>query len=311
MIDFGHTSVMLNECIDMLNIKPGGVYLDGTIGGAGHSYEIAKRLDGGRLIGVDQDAAALAHSEKKLAEFGGTVKLVRANFSEAEYICEQAGVSGFDGILLDLGVSSYQLDEPMRGFSYNNDATLDMRMDDRQKLSAYEVVNEYSENELARVISEFSEERWAVRIAQFIVNERGLNPIKTTRELGAVILKAIPKSAREDGPHPAKRTFQAIRIEVNNELGILEESVKNLTDKLNTGGRIAIITFHSLEDRIVKNVFRELASDCICPPQLPVCACTKEASVEIVTKKPIVPTELEILDNHRARSAKLRVAEKM
>ena len=310
-MNFEHTSVLLDECIKMLDIKPGGVYLDGTMGGAGHSAEISKRLTDGILVGVDQDADAIEKSKNVLAQYGKRVRVVRANFAEVEYIAEQAGVVGFDGILLDLGVSSYQLDEPSRGFSYNNDALLDMRMDNRQNFSAHDVVNKYSEKELTRIISEYSEERWAVRIAQFIVNERLIKPIETTRELGAVILKAVPKGARADGPHPAKRTFQAIRIEVNNELGILEKAIKELALKLNSRGRICVINFHSLEDRIIKNVSRELSNPCICPRDFPVCVCEKKPSVKIITRKPIIPSKVELERNHRARSAKLRVAEKL
>jgi 16S rRNA (cytosine1402-N4)-methyltransferase len=298
----------------MLDIKPWHTVMDGTLGGAGHGLRIAERLlprEGGVFVGVDRDGDAIDAALTVLRGYGDLARIVRANFAEADYICEQARVTGFDGILLDLGVSSFQLDEPMRGFSYNSDAPLDMRMDRRQRLSARDVVNKYGEKDLARIITDYSDERWAARIAAFIVNERSVRPIETTRQLGAVILKAIPKAARADGPHPAKRTFQAIRIEVNDELDNLEKALRALTSKLNRGGRICVITFHSIEDKITKNVFRELENPCVCPPDLPVCGCGRVPCLEVLTRKPILPDEDELNANHRSRSAKLRVAKKL
>lgn len=311
-MEFSHVSVLLNECIENLNIKPDGVYLDGTLGGGGHSAEIAKRLnENGVLIGVDQDENAIAKATAVLADYKKSVRLVRANFSEIDYILGQAGEEMLDGILLDLGVSSHQLDEPDRGFSYMHDAPLDMRMDKRSGFSAYDVVNTYDEKKLSQIFFDYGEERWSMRIAQFIVNERAVKPIETTFELVGVIKKAIPKAARIDGPHPAKRTFQAIRIEVNGELTLLEQAILDMVQKLKQGGRICVITFHSLEDRIVKNVFRELENPCTCPADFPVCMCGKKPLLRTITRKPILPTEEEIESNHRARSAKLRVAERI
>ena len=255
-MEFHHVSVLLNECIEGLSIDKDGIYVDGTLGGAGHSYEICKRLDGGRLIGIDQDMNAINAAKERLKEFGEKVTFVNDNFSNIKNILKDLGVEKVDGFLLDIGVSSHQLDEAGRGFSYMQDAPLDMRMDITKPLSAYEVVNEYSEEEINNVIFKYGEERWAKRIAQFIVEQRAQKPIETTFELVDVIKKAVPKGARKDGPHPAKRTFQAIRIEVNGELEILEHTVDDMTEALNKGGRICIITFHSLEDRIVKNKFR-------------------------------------------------------
>lgn len=311
-MEFNHVSVLLNECIENLNIKPDGVYLDGTLGGAGHAKEIAKRLDdNGVLIGVDQDENAIVKATDILADYKSSVRLVRANFSDIDYILGQADEELLDGILLDLGVSSHQLDEPERGFSYMHDAPLDMRMDTRSSFCAYDVVNTYDEKKLSQIFFDYGEERWSMRIAQFIVNERMVKPIETTFELVSVIKKAIPKAVRIDGPHPAKRTFQAIRIEVNGELTLLEKAIKDMSDKLKTGGRFCIITFHSLEDRIVKNVFRELENPCTCPIDFPVCVCGKKPTLKNLTRKPILPSEDEIDHNHRARSAKLRVAERI
>lgn len=308
---FEHTSVLLDECILSLNIKNGGIYIDGTLGGAGHSFEICKRLGNGRLIGIDQDINAIEAAKKRLSDFG-FVEYVHRNFSDFKYIAEELNICGeVSGILLDLGVSSHQLDEAERGFSYMNNAPLDMRMDIRNNFSAYNVINEYDEKELTRVISEYGEERWAKRIAGFIVNERKEKPVETTFELVNIIKKAVPKKARIDGPHPAKRTFQAIRIEVNSELEILKQSIIDMVLALKPGGRLCIITFHSLEDRIVKNTFKELENPCTCPREFPVCICGKKPIVKIITKKPIVPSEMEIEKNHRSRSAKLRVAEKL
>ena len=311
-MDFKHVSVLLNETIDGLNINPDGIYVDGTLGGGGHSYEICKRLsDKGRLIGIDQDGEALEAARERLKEFEDKITLVRSNYCEIDTILKDLEIEKVDGIVLDLGVSSYQLDNLERGFSYKSDAPLDMRMDIRSPLSAYKVVNEYSMDELNRIIREYGEERWAKRIAQFIVQEREIKPIETTFELVSVIKKAVPKGARADGPHPAKRTFQAIRIEVNNELGILEDTINSMVDILKSGGRICIITFHSLEDRIVKNVFRNLENPCTCPRDFPICVCGKKPKVKVITRKPIAPSKEELEVNHRSRSAKLRIVEKL
>ena len=312
-MNFEHVSVLLNECIEGLNIKSDGVYADCTLGGGGHSSQIVKRLsDNGMLIGIDQDSNAIAAASERLKDYTN-VKYVHDNFSNIENIIESLdlGQESVDGFLLDLGVSSHQLDEAERGFSYNHDAPLDMRMDIRSPLSAYKVVNEYSMDELNRIIREYGEERWAKRIAQFIVQEREIKPIETTFELVSVIKKAVPKGARADGPHPAKRTFQAIRIEVNNELGILEDTINSMVDILKSGGRICIITFHSLEDRIVKNVFRNLENPCTCPRDFPICVCGKKPKVKVITRKPIAPSKEELEVNHRSRSAKLRIVEKL
>jgi S-adenosyl-methyltransferase mraW len=312
-MNFEHVSVLLNECIDNLNIEPDGIYCDCTLGGGGHSYQIASRLnENGLLIGIDQDTNALKAASERLKEFDN-VKYVHSNFSDVKNIVEgfDLGQNSVNAFLLDLGVSSHQLDEADRGFSYNHDAPLDMRMDVTCPLSADKVVNEYSEDELAKIIKDYGEERWAKRIAQFIVKERQIKPIETTFELVSVIKKAVPKGARADGPHPAKRTFQAIRIEVNNELGILENTINDMVDLLKPKGRICIITFHSLEDRIVKNVFRNLENPCVCPRDFPICVCGKKPKVRVVTRKPIIPSDDEILSNHRSRSAKLRVIEKL
>ncbi|MEA5084177.1 MAG: 16S rRNA (cytosine(1402)-N(4))-methyltransferase RsmH [Lachnospiraceae bacterium] len=309
-MEFHHVSVLLNECIEGLSIDKDGIYVDGTLGGAGHSYEICKHLDGGRLIGIDQDMNAINAAKERLKEFGDKVTFVNDNFSNIKNILIKLGIEKVDGFLLDIGVSSHQLDEAGRGFSYMQDAPLDMRMDITKPLSAYEVVNEYSEEEINNVIFRYGEERWAKRIAQFIVEQRAQKPIETTFELVDVIKKAVPKGARKDGPHPAKRTFQAIRIEVNGELEILEQTVDDMTEALNKGGRLCIITFHSLEDRIVKNAFRKQENPCTCPHEFPVCVCGKKPLAKVITRKPIVPSEEELEANHRARSAKLRVLER-
>lgn len=309
-MEFHHISVLLNECIESLNIKPDGIYVDGTLGGAGHSYEICKRLTTGRLIGIDQDMNAINAATERLKEFKDKVTLVHSNFSNVKQVFEDLGIEKADGFLLDIGVSSHQLDEAERGFSYMQDAPLDMRMDTIRSLSAYEVVNEYSEKELNDIIFEYGEERWAKRIAEFIVAERKIKPIETTFELVDVIKKAVPKGARKDGPHPAKRTFQAIRIEVNGELDVLKTAINDMTDLLNPEGRLAIITFHSLEDRIVKNEFRKQENPCTCPREFPVCVCGKKSKGRVVTRKPILPSDEELSANHRARSAKLRVFER-
>lgn len=310
-MEFHHVSVLLKESIESLAIKPDGIYVDGTLGGAGHAYEICKRLSPkGRLIGIDQDKNAIEAAKLRLAEFSDRVSLVHNNFSNIKQILQELQISNVDGFLLDIGVSSHQLDEAQRGFSYMQDAPLDMRMDITNDLDAFEVVNSYSEEGLNNVIFEFGEERWAKRIAKFIVEERQKAPIKTTFELVEVIKKAIPKAARKDGPHPAKRTFQAIRIEVNGELDILNQTIEDMADALNIGGRLSIITFHSLEDRIVKNAFRKQEDPCTCPIEFPVCMCNKKSKGRVVTRKPILPSEEELGENHRARSAKLRVFER-
>lgn len=309
---FSHRSVLLYECIDALNIKPDGIYIDGTAGGGGHSYEIAKRLgNGGRLIAIDQDAAAIVAAGNRLAEFGDRVTVVRNNFSNVADVCRELGVTKIDGLLLDLGVSSYQLDTAERGFSHNNDAPLDMRMDRRAELDAYTVVNLYSEDRLRRIIYDYGEDRFAPRIASAIVKRRAIKPIETTGELVDIIKSAIPASAREGGHHPAKRTFQAIRIEVNSELDVIRPAIEAATALMSEGGRIAVITFHSLEDRIVKQTYIKLSEGCTCPPRIPICVCGNKPKVKVISKKPILPSEEEINENPRSRSAKLRVAEKL
>lgn len=311
-MEFHHVSVLLNECIENLNINPDGIYVDCTMGGAGHSKEIVKKLsEKGLFIGFDQDINAINTAKERLSEYSDRVKFVHSNFENIKEELEKLGIDGVDGVLADLGVSSHQLDEADRGFSYMQDAPLDMRMDIRKDFSAYDVVNNYSEEELDKIIKEYGEENWSKRIAKFIVEARSEKAIKTTGELVDIIKKAIPKKARIDGPHPAKRTFQAIRIEVNDELGVIKRLIDNTSQVMNKGGRICIITFHSLEDRIVKNEFRYLATDCICPPELPMCQCDKEKEVKVITRKPILPSKEEVEINPRSRSAKLRVAEKL
>ncbi len=310
-MEFEHVPVLFNEVMESLDIKPDGIYVDGTVGGGGHSSGICQRLtEGGVLIAVDRDREALAAAEKGLEEYSCEKRFVHANYSDVDAIAEAAG-KRVQGILLDLGVSSYQLDNPERGFSYMQDAPLDMRMDDTDRLTAYDIVNGYSRDELTRMIREYGEERWASRIAEFIVRERAESPIDSTGRLTEIIKAAIPAKARRTGPHPAKRTFQAIRIEVNDELGHLREAVEKLPDLLESGGRIAIITFHSLEDRIVKTEFERRLDPCTCPKDFPVCVCGKVADVKRVTRKPIAPSEEETETNPRARSAKLRVLEKL
>lgn len=310
-MDFEHTPVLLKEIIKNLNIKEDGIYVDGTLGGAGHSSEIAKRLTRGKLIGIDQDLNALKKSEQVLAPYSKNVILVHDNYENIDKVLMDLGIPKVDGILLDIGVSSHQLDEESRGFSYNKDAPLDMRMDRTSGISAWDVVNNYSERELEQIIFDYGEDRWAKRIAEFIVLERSEKPIDTTFELVTAIKKAIPKAVRMEGHHPAKKTFQAIRIEVNRELEVLKNSIEKMVGLLNPGGRLLIITFHSLEDRIVKEHFRELYKDCICPPELPQCVCEKKREIKIITRKPIIPTEKEISENPRSRSSKLRIAEKI
>lgn len=308
-MEFHHISVLLNECIDNLNIRPDGIYVDGTMGGGGHSLEIAKRLTTGRLICIDQDPNAHEAAGKRLAEYKDRITFVRDNFGNIANILDSLGIEKIDGMLLDIGVSSHQLDEAERGFSYQQDAPLDMRMNPDRPFSAYDVVNGYDEDELDRVIFTYGEERWARRIAQFIVKEREAKPIETTGELVDIIKKAVPKGARKDGPHPAKRTFQAIRIEVNGELEVLQRAIDDVAARLAVGGRLCIITFHSLEDRIVKEAFRKQENPCICPPQFPVCVCGKKPLGRVITRKPILPSKEELEENARSRSAKLRVLE--
>lgn len=310
-MEFKHVSVLLDEAIEGLNIKEDGIYVDCTLGGAGHSSEILKRLSSkGRLIGIDQDKDALSAAREKLKDYSN-VTFVHDNFTNIEEILNDLNINGVDGVLADLGVSSYQLDEGERGFSYMQDAPLDMRMNRDSSFSAYDVVNSYSEEDIYKVIRDYGEEKFASRIAKFIVERRKDKPISTTLELVDIIKAAIPAKARREGPHPAKRTFQAIRIEVNKELEILNKAVEGAVNKLNNKGRIAIITFHSLEDRIIKNKFKELEDPCTCPKEFPMCVCGKTAKIKIVTKKPVEPSKEEIEDNSRSRSAKLRVAERI
>lgn len=310
-IRFSHRSVLLDECIEALDIKEDGIYVDGTAGGGGHSYEIAKRLKNGLLIAIDQDAAAIEAASAKLSPFGDRVKVVRDNFSNLASVCKSLGIEKIDGLLLDLGVSSHQLDTADRGFSYMADAPLDMRMDKRAALDAFRVVNEYSESELKRIFWEYGEERYSSKIAAKIVAQRAEQPIHTTGELVHIIRSAIPAGMREGGSHPAKRTFQAIRIEVNKELNVIAPAIDSAVDLLGEGGRVAIITFHSLEDRIVKQKFADLASGCTCPRDFPVCVCGNKAKLRLVNRKPILPSAEELAENHRSHSAKLRVAEKL
>lgn len=308
---FEHVSVLWEETVDGLNIKPDGIYIDGTLGGGGHSELVLKRLTTGKLIGIDQDTDALAAASERLKEYGDRFVPVHSNFSNVLNVLKDLGIDKVDGMMMDLGVSSYQLDEAERGFSYMHDGELDMRMDRSRPFSAKDVVNTYSADELNQIIRDYGEDRWAKRIAEFIVKAREEKEITRTSELVDIIKAAVPKGARKDGPHPAKRTFQAIRIEVNNELGIITETIKDISTALNPGGRISIITFHSLEDRIVKNAYRDLAQGCVCPPELPVCMCNNKPVVKVITRKPILPSDQEIEENPRARSAKLRVAEKL
>lgn len=310
MSEFSHLSVLLNEAVDALSIKPDGLYVDGTAGGGGHSFAIASRLTEGRLIAIDRDEAAIRAAGNRLAPLGERAMVVRSNFSEVGQVLDNLGIEGIDGLLLDLGVSSHQFDEAERGFSYRNDAPLDMRMDRRQTKTAFTVVNEYSEAELKRILYEYGEEKFAPRIAAKIVAARQIRPIETTFELSEIIKSAIPAAARDAG-HPAKRSFQAIRIEVNGELDAITPTIEDAFARMNKGGRMAIITFHSLEDRIVKQAFAKLATGCTCPKSLPICVCGNKPKIKIITKKPILPGEQELAENPRAHSAKLRVAEKI
>lgn len=308
MSEFSHFSVLLNECIENLNINPDGIYVDGTAGGAGHSSKIAQKLEGGLLIPIDQDEDAIKVISERLDQFGDKVKIVRDNFSNIKTVLDNLGIDKIDGLLLDLGVSSYQLDTAERGFSYMADAPLDMRMDNRATRSAYNVVNEYSADELKKVIYEFGEERFAPKIVSGIINAR---PIQTTGELVEIIKKSIPPFARKEEWNSVKRVFQAVRIEVNKELDVIAPTIEAAVNMMNKGGRIVIITFHSLEDRIVKQTFNTLASGCTCPKDFPVCVCGNKPKIKIITKKPILPSDEELAVNSRSKSAKLRVAERI
>ncbi|TDX53022.1 16S rRNA (cytosine(1402)-N(4))-methyltransferase RsmH [Orenia marismortui] len=311
-MDFNHISVLLKESIEHLNCKEGGIYVDCTLGGAGHSSEIAKLIGSkGKLIGIDQDKAAIKAAQKKLEVFDAQIELVQDNYQNLKLILDELGIDKVDGVLFDLGVSSYQLDTPERGFSYKYDAPLDMRMNQKKGRTAADLVNNLSHQELNDIIEEYGEERWASRIAEFIVDYRKKEEIETTTQLVDIIKAAIPVGARREGPHPARRTFQALRIAVNNELDIIESTIKDAVDRLNPKGRVCVITFHSLEDRIVKHTFKDLARKCICPPKFPVCTCDVQQKVKIITRSPILPSEEEIDLNSRSRSAKLRVAEKI
>lgn len=310
-MEFSHKSVLLNETIDALQIKPDGIYVDGTLGGGGHSYEICKRLsDKGRLIGIDQDAAAIEAATERLGEFKDRVTIIRSNYCEMKRQLNSIGVTAVDGIILDLGVSSYQLDTAERGFTYREDVPLDMRMDQRQARTAKDIVNDYSEMELYRIIRDYGEDKFAKNIAKHIVQARQEKPLETTGELIQAIKAAIPMKVRAVGGHPAKKTFQAIRIELNNELGVLKDSLDDMVNLLNDKGRLCIITFHSLEDRIVKNHFRTSENPCICPKEFPVCVCGRISKGKVITRKPILPGEEELEENSRSKSAKLRVFER-
>ena len=307
-IEFKHIPIMLNQVIEGLDIKPNGIYVDGTLGGGGHSYEIAKRLvNDGKLIGIDQDEAAIKAAGARLSEFSDRVTIVRSNYAQMVSVLQSLGIEQVDGILLDLGVSSHQLDNAERGFSYMEDAPLDMRMDRRQEKTARDIVNYYSQAELTRIIREYGEDKFAAKIAAKIIASRENKPIETTGELAEIIKSAIPMKYRLTGGHPAKRTFQAIRIELNRELGVLEESIEGMLDILSDGGRMAVITFHSLEDRIVKTAFRKAESPCTCPSDFPICVCGKKSKGFVVSRKPVVPSDEEMERNPRAKSSKLRI----
>lgn len=310
-MEFVHRSVLLDECIEGLNIKPDGIYMDGTLGGGGHSFEIAKRLtEGGRLIGIDQDAEAIQAAGERLREFKERVTIERSNYVSFREILDRNGIDKVDGILLDLGVSSHQLDDPERGFSYREDAPLDMRMDQRNPMTAADIINNYSEMELFRMIRDYGEDPFAKNIAKHIVRAREQAPVTTTFQLVEIIKQAIPAKVRAKGGHPAKQTFQAIRIELNAELNVLKDSLNGMIDALDEGGRIVIITFHSLEDRIVKQMFRDAENPCTCPKEFPVCVCGKKSKGKVITRKPILPSEQELEENPRSKSAKLRIFEK-
>ncbi|MDE6957473.1 MAG: 16S rRNA (cytosine(1402)-N(4))-methyltransferase RsmH [Lachnospiraceae bacterium] len=310
-MSFHHVSVLLEETVNGLNIKPDGIYVDGTLGGGGHACEVCRRLgDKGSFIGIDQDEAAIEAAGIRLSSFGEKVTIVRSNYCDMKLQLRALGIDKVDGIMLDLGVSSYQLDTAERGFSYTKDAPLDMRMDRRQELTAKDIVNTYSEQELYRIIRDYGEDRFAKNIAKHIVIERKKSPVETTGELIEIIKKAIPMKFQKMPGHPAKRTFQAIRIELNRELEVLKESLDDMIEMLNPGGRLCIITFHSLEDRIVKNAFKKNENPCTCPREFPVCVCGKVSKGRIVTRKPILPSEDELMGNSRSKSAKLRIFEK-
>lgn len=309
-MEFKHKSVLLNETIDGLNIKPDGIYVDGTLGGGGHAYEVCRRLgEKGSIIGIDQDAAAIEAASARLKDFGEKVTIVRSNYCDMKSKLHELGIDKVDGIVLDLGVSSYQLDTAERGFSYREDAPLDMRMDTRQKMTARDIVNDYTEADLYRVIRDYGEDKFAKNIAKHIVQARAVKPVETTAELSEIIRASIPMKFQKKFGHPAKRTFQAIRIELNRELDVLRDSLDDMIDLLNPGGRLCIITFHSLEDRIVKSAFRKNENPCTCPPDFPVCVCGKKSKGSIITKKPILPSEEELEYNSRSKSAKLRIFE--
>ena len=310
---FEHKSVLLMETVDSLNVKPDGIYVDGTLGGGGHAYEVSRRLgEKGRLIGIDQDADAIAAAGERLKEFGDKITIIRSNYANMKEELHRIGVEKVDGIVLDLGVSSFQLDTPERGFTYRDEsALLDMRMDDRQSLTAKDIVNGYSEMELYRIIRDYGEDKFAKNIAKHIVQERAKKPIETTGELTEIIRASIPMKVQVTGGHPAKRTFQAIRIELNKELEVLQNNLDDMIDLLNPGGRICIITFHSLEDRIVKTNFKRNENPCTCPSDFPVCVCGKKSKGKVVTRKPILPSEEELEVNSRSKSAKLRVFERV
>ena len=312
-MEFNHYSVLLNETIENLNIKPDGIYVDGTLGGGGHAYQVASRLsEKGRLIGIDQDADAIAAAGERLKEFGDKITIIRSNYANMKEELHRIGVEKVDGIVLDLGVSSFQLDTPERGFTYRDEnAPLDMRMDDRQSLTAKDIVNGYSEMDLYRIIRDYGEDKFAKNIAKHIVQERAKKPIETTGELTEIIRASIPMKVQVTGGHPAKRTFQAIRIELNKELEVLQNNLDDMIDLLNPGGRICIITFHSLEDRIVKTNFKRNENPCTCPSDFPVCVCGKKSKGNVVTRKPILPSEEELEVNSRSKSAKLRVFERV
>lgn len=309
-MEFNHKSVLLDEVIEGLAIKPDGIYVDGTLGGAGHGSQVCKRLgEYGRFIGIDQDADAIAASTERLRPYGDRVQIVRSNYADMVNVLRELGISKVDGITLDLGVSSFQLDTAERGFSYREDAPLDMRMDDRQEITAATVVNEYTESELFHVIRKYGEDKFAKNIAKHIVAERQKEPVLTTGRLAEIVSQSIPMKMKKQGGHPAKRTFQAIRIEVNQELNVLEQNISDMIDLLAPGGRFCIITFHSLEDRIVKNAFREAENPCTCPPDFPVCVCGKESKGKVITRKPKLPSDEEMETNPRSKSAKLRIFE--
>ncbi|MDO5718002.1 MAG: 16S rRNA (cytosine(1402)-N(4))-methyltransferase RsmH [Tissierellia bacterium] len=310
-MSFNHIPVLLKETIEGLNIKEDGIYVDCTLGGAGHAEEILKILKSGKLIGIDQDEAAIKYSSEKLSRYGDRFIPIRSNFDNIGEILKDLGIDKIDGAMMDIGVSSHQIDESSRGFSYMEDAILDMRMDDRVELSAKEIVNSYTKAELEDIFWKYGEEKWGRRIAEFIVDKRASKTINTTYELVDIIQSAIPKAARKNGGHPAKRVFQALRIEVNKELDVLTNTIPSIVEMMNPGSRLAIITFHSLEDRIVKNIFKDLSRGCICPKDFPICVCNHERKIKIINRKPIIAGDKELKENSRAKSAKLRIAQRV